>query len=136
MYYFRNPAAEISYAETGYIRTDWHLLNASVNEVRGIYEHVLQAMQRYHATSLLCVYAHRPTMHKEVEAWLLQNWIPRAVHEAGYHRCAVVEPHATTKQATTLAKSLGAGESLEYELFDSVEEAESWLERTSLVAHP
>jgi hypothetical protein len=133
MYYFRNPAAEITYAETGYIRTDWRLLNASVNEVRGIYEHVLQAMRRYRTTSLLCVYAQRQPMPKEVQAWLLSDWIPRAVHDVGYHRCAVVEPHASAKQSAARVESLGADELLEYGLFESVEEAEHWLVRASLV---
>jgi hypothetical protein len=135
MYYFRNPAAQISYVETGYIRVDWGALNASASEVKGIYEHILQAMRRYHAKSLLCVYAQATPLTKEVEAWLLHDWIPRAAHEVDYQRCAIVEPKRTASQAGSCTKTLCNGEPLEYAFFTSATEAEPWLLNRTLVPH-
>jgi hypothetical protein len=135
MYYFRNPAAEISYVEAGYIRVDWGMANASANEVKGIYEHILQAMRRYRAKSLLCVYAQTMPLAKEVETWLLHDWIPRAAHDVDYQRCAIVEPKRTDSQAGTCTKTLCNGEPLEYAFFTSATEAEPWLLRPSLVPH-
>jgi hypothetical protein len=135
MYYFRNPAAEISYVETGYIRVDWGLLNASTNEVKGIYEHVLQAMRRYRVKSLLCVYAHAKPLAKEVESWLLHDWIPRAAQEVDYQRCAIVEAKKPASQPGTCIKTLCKGEPLEYAFFSSAAEAEPWLMHEALVPH-
>jgi hypothetical protein len=135
MYYFRNPAAQISYVETGYVRVDWGALNASASEVKGIYEHILQAMRRYHAKSLLCVYAQAMPLTKEVETWLLHDWIPRAAHEVDYQRCAIVEPKRTASQAGPCTKTLCNGEPLEYAFFTSATEAEPWLLNRTLVPH-
>ena len=135
MYYFRNPAAEISYVETGYIRVDWGMLNPSANEVKGIYEHVLQAMRRYHAKSLLCVYAQALPLGKDVENWLLHDWIPRAAHDVDYQRCAIVEPEKAATNPSACTKTLCSGEPLEYAFFTSAAEAEPWLLHQALVPH-
>ncbi|MDO7847007.1 hypothetical protein Q5H92_11610 [Hymenobacter sp. M29] len=125
--YFSNQAAVISYAPGGYVRLDWQPVAASAPELRAIYEHVLQAMRHHRATALMTVHNQRPPMPPEVQTWLAHNWLPRAVAEAGYGRCAVVE--ATTPLSRLAARTVGSdmGAALRFRYFDTQEAADEWL---------
>ncbi|MFD2721585.1 hypothetical protein ACFST9_22915 [Hymenobacter monticola] len=102
--YFSNPAAVISHVSGGYIRLDWQPVAASAAELRAIYEHVLQAMRRHRSTALMTVHNQRPPMPQEVQTWLAHDWMPRAVAEVGYGRCAIVE--ATTPLSQLAARAV------------------------------
>ncbi|MBF9142104.1 hypothetical protein [Hymenobacter properus] len=129
--YFSNPAASISYLSAGYVRLDWQPLTASVAELRAIYEHVLQAMQQHRCTALMTVHNQRPPMPLEVQTWLAHDWMPRAVAEVGYSRCAIVE--ATTPLSRLAARAVGAdmGPALQFRYFDTAEKADAWLRGTA-----
>jgi hypothetical protein len=125
--YFSNPAATISYASDGYVRLDWQPVAASAAELRAIYEHVLQAMRHHRSTALMTVHNQRPPMPPEVQTWLARDWMPRAVAEVGYGRCAVVE--ATTPLSRLAARAVGSdlGTALQFRYFDTPEAAAAWL---------
>lgn len=125
--YFRNPAAEITYWPAGYLRTDWRSMAAEPTELRAIYEHVLQAMQRYEVKVLLFVHQQPETIPPAVKDWLVANWIPRAIRQGKYQRCAIVESsNAEARQATQAIGRQIAG-TLDYALFADVETAIAWL---------
>lgn len=125
--YFRNAAAVISYAPAGYIRLEWQPVPSTPTELRAIYEHVLRAMQHHRATALMTIHNQRPPMPPEVQAWLSQEWLPRAVQEVGYGRCAIVE--AATPLSRLAARAVGTSVTgrLNYEYFDSETAAADWL---------
>ncbi len=91
-------------------------------ELRAIYEHVLRAMQRYHVTALLVVHGQREVIPAAVQSWLATEWIPRAIREAGYERCALVE---ASGQGNPEGQP-GAG-AMEYAYFGEVGPAVCWL---------
>ena len=131
LHYFRNAAAVISYAShgpAGYIRLDWQAVPATPSELRAIYEHVLRAMQHHRAPTLMTLHNNRPLMPPEVQTWLVQDWMPRAVTEAGYSRCAIVE--AESPLSRLAARSVGADVKgqLRFQYFDSEEAADRWLQ--------
>jgi len=66
-------------------------MTAEPGELRAIHEHVLRAMQRYHVTALLFVHGQPEEIPAVVQRWLVAEWIPRAIREASYERCALVE---------------------------------------------
>jgi len=125
--YFRNAAAVISYAPAGYIRLEWQPVPSTATELRAIYEHVLRAMQHHRATALMTIHNQRPPMPPEVQVWLSQEWLPRAVTEVGYGRCAIVE--AATPVSRLAARAVGSSVTgrLNYEYFDTETAADSWL---------
>lgn len=127
--YFRNLAAEISYWPAGYVRTDWRSLTAEPAELRAIYGHVLRAMQRYEVTAALFVHWQPAAVPAELQHWLASEWLPRAVREANYQRCALVELNQPGPPADT-PNPLLPGQP-ECAWFSEVAEARAWLLRPS-----
>jgi hypothetical protein len=125
--YFRNPAAEITYWPAGYLRADWHSMATEPTELRAIYEHVLQAMQRYQVTALLFVHRQPEAIPPPVQEWLVANWIPRAIKQGNYQRCAIVEDSSAEAKQVTQAIGRQLDGTLTYAFFADVEMAITWL---------
>jgi hypothetical protein len=125
--YFHNAAATITYHKTGYIRITWQSTSVSIVDLQAIYEHVLRAMQHYDTTRLMSVHGKRPPIPVQVQDWLTQQWVPRAIKEAGYDRCAIVEAEAPLSRlaARSIGSSLTSG--LLYHYFSTEQEAVNWL---------
>jgi hypothetical protein len=126
-HYFSNPAATISYAPAGYIRLAWQPIAVTASELRAIYEHVLRAMLHHRSTALMTVHNQRPPMPPDVQTWLTEEWIPRAVATVGYGRCAIVQ--AAMPLSRLAARAVGSGQktTLHYQYFDSEATADGWL---------
>ncbi|GAB3638460.1 hypothetical protein GCM10027422_40500 [Hymenobacter arcticus] len=99
---------------------------AEPGELRAIYEHVLRAMQRYHVTALLFVHGQPEEIPAATQRWLVAEWVPRAIREAGYERCALVETSHSSPGAPQAIGHQVAG-SMEYAFFDETAAAVSWL---------
>ncbi|MVN76052.1 hypothetical protein GO988_06920 [Hymenobacter sp. HMF4947] len=127
--YFRNPAAEITYYPAGYIRADWRAMDSSETELRAIYEHILGAMRRYEVTALLIKHTQPQPIPAVLRLWLLENWIPRAMREVGYRRCAIVETADTASRSATREIGSRLNQPLDFAYFEDPAEAEAWLLR-------
>jgi hypothetical protein len=127
VYYFGNAAATISYVPAGYIRLDWQPVPATATELQAIYEHVLRAMKHHHVASLMTVHNNRPPMPQAVQTWLTTSWMPRAVREASYNRCAIVEASNPLSRLAARAVGANAVGPLDYQYFDSPQAAAAWL---------
>lgn len=125
--YFRNAAAVISYYPAGYVRLEWQPVASTATELRAIYEHVLRAMLHHRATALMSIHNQRPPMPPEVQAWLTDDWMPRAVREVGYGRCAIVEADMPLSRLAARAVGSNVTGPLNYQYFDSETAAEAWL---------
>ncbi len=100
-------------------------------ELRAIYGHVLRAMQRYEVTAVLFVHRQPESMPLELQRWLVGEWIPRAIREAGYQRCALVELSQATERTEALAISHLFKDRMEFAAFAHIEAATTWLLRTA-----
>lgn len=96
-------------------------------ELRAIYEHVLQAMQRYQVTALLFVHQQPEAIPSSVREWLVANWIPRAIQQGKYQRCAIVESSSAEAIQVTQAIGRQIDGTLAYAFFADVEAATTWL---------
>lgn len=127
--YFRNPAAEITYWPAGYVRADWRSMAAEPAELRAIYGHVLRALQRYAVTAVLFVHHQPEAISEELQHWVVGEWIPRAMREANYQRCALVELSHPTEETDAQAISQRLKGQMEFSFFASIDEAAAWLLR-------
>lgn len=127
LHYFRNAAATISYAPAGYIRLDWQPVPATSAELRAIYEHVLRAMLHHRATTLLTLHNNRPPLPPDVQAWLTQDWMPRAVAEVGYGRCAIVEAEMPLSRLSAHPVGSNVRGQINYQYFGTEAAADTWL---------
>lgn len=127
--YFRNPAAEITYWSAGYLRADWRSMTAEPAELRAIYGHVLRAMQRYEVTAVLFVHRQPESIPPELQHWLVSEWIPRAMREANYQRCALVELNQPAAETDAQAINHLLEGKMEFSTFASIEDATAWLLR-------
>jgi hypothetical protein len=125
--YLRSAAAIISYAPAAYVRIDWQQFAATPADLRGVYDHVLRAMLRHGLSRLMSIHNHRPPMPVEVQTWLTTVWIPRAMAEVSYGRCAIVE--ANTPLSRLAARAVGAelNVPLTYRYFSNEADAAAWL---------
>jgi hypothetical protein len=102
---------------------------ASVAELREVYEHALLAMKQHRVQGLMSVHDHRPPMPLEIQTWLAQQWIPRAITEAGYNRCAIVESAKPLSRLAARTVGANLNQPLLYRYVATVEEAAQWLVR-------
>jgi hypothetical protein len=128
--YFSNAAAVISYTPAGYVRLDWQPVLVTAPELRAIYEHVLRAMLHHRSAALMTVHNRRPPMPAEVQSWLTEEWIPRAVATVGYSRCAIVQAEMPLSRLAARAVGTGQKTTLSYQYFDNETAADSWLRQT------
>jgi hypothetical protein len=125
--YFCTAAASVAYVPAGYVRLDWQTADATADELKAIYEQVLLAMQQHHTSRLMTVHNERLPVPLEVQAWLIENWVPRTLQAVGHGRCAVVETKSDQSRRAVRAVGANIEEPLEYQFFSSPEDAAEWL---------
>ncbi|RTQ46586.1 hypothetical protein EJV47_21805 [Hymenobacter gummosus] len=127
--YFQNPAATINHvAGEDFLRLHWSAAKTSPDELRAVYQHTLRAFTHFGYRKLLSDHSQRPPMPSEVSTWLAEEWIPRAVREAGYSHCAVVDN--STPLGRLAAQAVGAQLPpglLTFRYFPTLAEALGWL---------
>jgi hypothetical protein len=126
-YFFHNAAATISYHPAGYVQLDWQPTVVSSQELRAIYEHLLRAMKYFEVSSLMTIHNQRPPMPQDVQQWLVETWIPQAIAEVNYSRCAVVEAEKPLSRLAARTVGGSAPGPLRHAYFATIEEAAAWL---------
>jgi hypothetical protein len=91
--YFHNELASVLEHADGYARIDWNPVPIQSSVLRTIYEQVLQLLRVSGFTKILSDHQLMPPLQPADQAWLSENWVPRAIAEAGYRHGAVVEDH-------------------------------------------
>jgi hypothetical protein len=124
--YFQNPAITIFYVN-GYLRLNWSAARTTEEELRGAYQQILLALKHYDTNKTLSYHGQRPLIPLAVQTWLTQEWIPRAVREAGYRRCAVVESQNPLGRLASQAVGQQSPDQLDFRHFATLAEADAWL---------
>ena len=125
-FYFRNPAIT-NYHTADYLRLDWGEVRTTEDELRGAYQQVLLAMKHYGTGKTLSYHGQRQLIPLSVQNWLTQEWIPRAVREAGYTRCAVVESVSALGRLASNAVGQAVPSQLDFRHFSTLATADEWL---------
>lgn len=128
--YYHNAAAVISVPSgSDYLHLSWSATSTRPEELRAVYEHTLRALQQFGLRKLLSDHSQRPPLPATISTWLVQEWIPRAIREAGYSHCAIVENAAPLGRlaAQSIGAQLPAGQ-LAFRYFSAPAEAAAWLQ--------
>ena len=91
--YFHNELASVLEHRDGYARIDWNPVPIQSSALRTVYEQVLRLLRTTGFTKILSDHQLMAPLLPADQLWLSQEWVPRAIAEAGYRHGAVVESH-------------------------------------------
>ena len=126
--YFHNALGRVELVPDAYVRITWQDAPMDSVALRAVYEHTLHLLLRTGLTRVLSDHARMAPFLAADREWMLRSWVPRAVAEAGYRRCAIVESTQVFNRLGTrhLAMELGPG-TLTVAYFDEAPAADGWL---------
>ncbi|TGE14380.1 hypothetical protein [Hymenobacter elongatus] len=126
--YFHNELATVIEHADGYARIDWNPVPISSSSLRAVYEHVLRLLRSRGFSKVLSDHLLMPPIQPDDQQWLIQDWAPRAVREAGYRHCAIIQAYAAANRlATTRVVQQLEPTMLTVRYFDDNRAAEQWL---------
>ncbi len=127
--YFNNALGRVYHYAPDYVRIEWQTAPMTRVDLRAVYEHTLHLLKRSGLHKVLSDHRLMPPYTPEDRDWLLHNWVPRAVAEAGYSHCAVVQAHDVVNHATTQQLVTEASQTtiLAVQYFGQMEPALTWL---------
>ncbi|TGE14691.1 hypothetical protein [Hymenobacter elongatus] len=125
--YFRNPLCTISYHAEGYLQLLWTAVATTGPELQALYEHTLQALRHHRTGKLLTDHRQRQPLPLSTQQWIAQEWIPRAVREASYSHCAIVENQTPLGRLAARAVGEAVAIPLTFRFFSVPTEAVAWL---------
>jgi hypothetical protein len=125
---FENQAGKVIYHPSGYIRLDWYNVPAPDAAVQAIYEAGSRALCQHDVEGILTDHRHMPPLSPVLQQWLVETWLPHAVHQCGYRRVAIVQSFNVFGRLATARVAMQVGHlPFMMHYFDNEAEAESWL---------
>ncbi|WBA44103.1 hypothetical protein [Hymenobacter canadensis] len=119
--------ALVSCLRGGYVALKWHNVAATDEQLQAVYEQALLFMQSHRTPRLLSDHRVRPPLSLDLQQWLRDEWIPRAIREAGYSHCAIVESTSPLGRLAARAIGMAVTPTLTARHFETVEPAQAWL---------
>lgn len=126
--YFKNSVGCIWEEPQDYLRLDYYPGSREEGQFKALLTHVRQAMQRHRWGRLLVNQQEMSPFTPEEGTWMINEWLPLAVHENGYRYGAVVVAHdvfARLAMTNIVMSSRNLGHL--YRNFEAETEAVSWL---------
>jgi len=100
---------------------------ATSTQFRFIHEYMLELIATHRVTKILGDDTHLQTIHAEDQAWVTQNWMPRAV-ESGLRAAASKGPSAYFAQVAVGRVVSAAPAPLSIQIFTTTADARKWLQ--------
>ncbi|TGE24459.1 hypothetical protein E5K00_04380 [Hymenobacter aquaticus] len=127
LYYHNELASVVEHAD-GYVRIDWNPVPIRSSSLRAVYEQVLTLLRQQGFAKVLSDHQLLPPIQPSDQEWLSQDWVPRAVAQAGYRCCALVQAHDVLSQIslTHIVRQLGPVP-LIVRYFEDSSAAERWI---------
>ncbi|OUJ74606.1 hypothetical protein [Hymenobacter crusticola] len=125
--FFHNSLASIIAHNLGYVRIEWHPTLVRTSDLREAYEHVLLLLKDSGITKVLSDHQLLAAIMPDDQYWLVNNWVPRAVREGGYSRCAIIQAYDVISHLATLKVTNSLATPLAVNYFDDQRQAEGWL---------
>lgn len=126
--YFKNNAGCLWEEPQNYLRLDYYPSARNETQFQALLTHAQQAMKRHGWSKMLVNQQAMTALTASEQSWMINDWLPRAVQEAGYRHGAVLVAHdvfarlAMTSVAMT-SRKLGHL----YRSFEHEAEAIAWL---------
>lgn len=125
MLYFHNALGKIFLDRlAGCVRIEWQTAPMTSVDLRAVYEHTLHLLQREGLTKVLSDHRLMPPFAASDREWLTSNWLPRAIEQAKYSHCAIVQANHADTQHIFSQISNGA---FHIEHFTEPAQASAWL---------
>ncbi|MBJ6107703.1 hypothetical protein JAO73_01680 [Hymenobacter sp. BT523] len=126
--YFHNALGRVELVDDAYVRIAWQAAPMDSAALRAVYEHALHLLKRTGLTKVLTDHGQMAPFRAEDREWMTRTWVPRAVAEAGYSRCAIVESAQAFNRLGTRHMVLELGTStLDVAYFGEAAAADAWL---------
>jgi hypothetical protein len=126
--YFKNNAGCLWEEPLGYLQLEYYAGARSETQFQALLTHAQQAMKRHGWHRMLVNQQAMSAFTPIEEAWMMNEWLPRAVREAGYRYGAVVVAHnvfARLAMAGIVMTSRKLGHT--YRNFEQEPDAIAWL---------
>ena len=91
--YFKNNAGCLWEEPLGYLRLDYYAGVRSETQFQALLTHAQLAMKRHGWSKMLVNQQAMSAFTPTEAAWMINDWLPRAVDEGGYRYGAVVVAH-------------------------------------------
>ncbi|RSK33184.1 hypothetical protein [Hymenobacter metallilatus] len=126
--YFENQAARILEDPAGFLRVIWSAQERDPLTFRAVFNHMAQALQRRGWSRILVDQRHMRAFSTTEQQWIVREWLPRAVLEAGYRYGGVlVSEDVFTRLATAYVTTSVQNLPLVYRTFSHEASANAWL---------
>lgn len=129
--HYHNELANVVEYASGYVRIDWNPIPITTAALRDVYEQALSLLCSKGICKILTDHQFMPPVPAAEQEWLVRNWAPRAIREAGYRYCAIVQAYDMLNQQSTqlIVQRLGQ-ETFTVRYFEDDQAAEEWLRGT------
>ncbi len=126
--FFENIAGNVVVQPAGYFRSCWSASPRTFAETQALLLHLSQGLKHFGWTKALSNQMQMPPFSTEEQAWITQEWLPHAVHDAGYHVGAIIlAANLYTRLATAFVTTNVRGLPIRYHSFDNEAQATAWL---------
>ncbi|AMR27249.1 hypothetical protein A0257_09165 [Hymenobacter psoromatis] len=126
--YFKNSAGCVWEEPENYLRLEYYPGAREEAQFRALLTHVRQALQRHGWHSLLINQQQMSPFMPAEETWIVNEWLPQTVREAGYRHGVVIvarDVFARLAMSNLVMTSRGLGHT--YRNFEHEKEAIDWL---------
>ncbi|UOR03672.1 hypothetical protein MUN82_12005 [Hymenobacter aerilatus] len=126
--FYQNEAGRLLYNTIGYVHLAWSAERITQTALEAFYEQVLALLLRTGASKILSEHGGRRPLSAEAQQWIATNWVPRAIAEAGFGFCAIVEGEDPVHRLATQSIISISPNQLLYKRFSLMSEADAWLQ--------
>lgn len=126
--FYQNEAGRLLYNTIGYVHLTWSAERITQMALEAFYEQVLLLLVRTGVNKILSEHGGRRPLTEEAQQWIATNWVPRAIAEASFAYCAIVEGADPIHRLSTQSVISISPAQLTYKRFSLISEAEAWLQ--------
>ena len=126
--FFENAAGRILADPAGFVRSYWGPQPRTLADTQAFLGQLTRAMQHHGHAKVLSNQTEMIPLSATEQAWVTQEWLPHAVHAAGYRACAVVLATSLyARLAMAYVTTSVQGLPMRYRSFDGEAPAIAWL---------
>jgi NhaA family Na+:H+ antiporter len=130
-HYFSNAVGSVLYVPGSFVYLHWTGEPLHGPELRALYIHARNLLQRYHLRRILADHRAMPTAFAPTERdWLLTDWFPTTAEEIPRVRYAALPSPDPQRRLHTDEVVEALGRHAEVAVFDDLAQATAWLEST------
>ena len=129
--YFENSAGRLWEEPEGYLRLEYRPGPREFVQFRALLTHTAQALSRHQWASILVDQSQMAPFNPAEQAWMTNEWLPKAVYEHGYRFGAVLVAQNVFARLVMTQLVLGTRDLPHtYRTFEDESSALMWLQTT------